>query len=564
MSQEPGAALPDERLLSRALTGGAVAVTLADARRPGRPLIWVNAAFTQLTGYRAEEMLGISCRVLQGPATDSAAVQRIREALDAGRGIDELLLNYRKDGSPFWNRVVITPLFDEAGTLTHFVGAQSDLTDQVATARAKDAALGVARDATARLDLLAAVSDELARRLDYDAAVDALAETAVPALADWGFAAVVDERGRFTRLALATADDDHAAEVALLGSGTLEWLQRSPRIKAALGSTGDEMPVPLRIEVDAVAGRTPEAQMAVLRRLGLGSSLVVPLRARGRVLGVLALVTSDPDGFDREAVITAAHLGRRAGLALDNARLFIAQRDAAVTLQRRLLPQIEDVPGLDLAAAYLPSSRLAEVGGDWYDVLPLADGSVAMAVGDVVGHDLNAAASMGQLASLLRSHAWGGDPPAQVLGRLDQLVVGLGMADIATCVDLRWMPSADGGARVTYSRAGHPPPLVRLPGGRVIDLDGAGGTPVGLVWEGSQARFDAVVDLPAGSVLVVYTDGLVERRDRGLREGIELLRRELSAVPEGSDAAGVRDRLVERLAAGSQDDDVCLLVVRPT
>src|SRR5690606_17816782 len=113
------------------------------------------------------------------------------------------------------------------------------------------------------------------------------------------------------------------------------------------------------------------------------------------------------------------------------------EREAALTLQRSLLPEIPELPGLDVSAAYIPALRRSQVGGDWFDVLPLPDGAIGLAVGDVVGHDLGAAASMGQLRSVLRSYAWAGHGAGTVMARLDELVRGLAMADIATCVYLR-------------------------------------------------------------------------------------------------------------------------------
>ena len=242
--------------------------------------------------------------------------------------------------------------------------------------------------------------------------------------------------------------------------------------------------------------------------------MIVPLRARDRVIGVLCLVAVD--GFRPDAVVTAAHLGRRAGLALDNVRLFLAERTAALTLQHSLLPEIPHIAGLDVATAYVPSTRRTEVGGDWFDVLSLPDGAIGLAVGDVVGHDLRAAAAMGQLRSLLRSYAWEGSSPSEVLARADELVRGLDIADIATCAYLRWHSTVDG-AQVVYARAGHPPPLLRLAGGEVVALDEGLSTPIGLAGPGGA---EGKVDVPPGATLVLYTDGLVERRDRGLREGI--------------------------------------------
>ena len=156
----------------------------------------------------------------------------------------------------------------------------------------------------------------------------------------------------------------------------------------------------------------------------------------------------------------AVDIGRRAGLAVDNAQLFGKEHEVAVALQRSMLPRVPPVPGLEISAHYFAGSERADVGGDWYDVLPLPDGSVGVAVGDVMGHDLIAAAAMGQLRSVLRSYAWEGHRPSEVLERLDRLVQGLGMAQLATCVYGRLLP-VEGGALLRYANAGHLPPVVQ-------------------------------------------------------------------------------------------------------
>ena len=533
-----------------------LSISISDAQRPDRPLIWVNAAFTRLTGYPLDEAVGRNCRFLQGAGTDPRTVARIRTELDAGRTIATVVRNYHRDGTPFWNQIVITPVTDDTGVVTHHVGIQARFTDQLPPEHVHDLEDGFDARASARLDLLARVSDELARNLDYDDAADALGDITIPALATWGFVAMTDERGRFSRIHLVVADPARRDVARLLEDEDVSWLSRSPKVTEALASSPGYVATPFPVDTDGLPGRTSPAQLDLLRHLGLGSSMVVPLRARDRVIGVLCLVHEGE--FDAGAVVTAAHLGRRAGLALDNVRLLLAERSAALTLQQSLLPTITDVPGLDVATAYVPSGRRAQVGGDWFDVLPLPDGTVGLAVGDVVGHDLRAAASMGQLRSLLRSYAWEGSAPAAVLSRADELVRGLDIADIATCVYMRWTSQADG-ADVAYARAGHPPPLLRLPGGSVVQLDQGLSTPIGLA---GTDRPEAVVHVPDGAVLVLYTDGLVERRDRGLREGIAALSDELAGTVEGASAATIRDRLVAALVGTHQEDDVCLLVVR--
>ncbi len=545
-------------LHARAAIASDLSFTISDPHQPDDPLIWVNPAFERVTGYSAADVLGTNCRFLQGPDTDPAVVDRIREALRSGTTIADTLLNYRKDGTPFWNQVVISPVVDADGNVTHHVGIQADVTERVHAQLAREAALDEVRVASGRLQLLAEVSQELAQHLDYTAAVRALAEITVPRLATWGFVAVTNDRGQFDRLHIVSREPEHADDAAALEHEDVGWLTRSRVVRRALRSDATHVAAPFPVDIASLPGRTTPTQLALLERLGLGSAMVVPLRARDRVLGVLTLVDAATDGFTQEQVITAAHIGHRAGLGLDNVRLYQREQDAALTLQRSLLPALPDVPGLDVAAAYVPAMHRSQVGGDWFDVLPLPDGAVGLAVGDVVGHDLRAAASMGQLRSVLRSYAWSGEDAGSVVARLDELVQGLGMADVATCVYLRLE-----GSTLRYSRAGHPPPFLRAADGTVVALDGALTTPVGVATIAPEP-VEAVVELEPGAVLVVYTDGLVERRDRALRQGLDDLRATLETLPDGLDAQGVCDHLVDVLTGNAQEDDVCVLVVRRT
>ncbi|MCL3860742.1 SpoIIE family protein phosphatase [Actinotalea sp. K2] len=545
-------------LHARAATASELSFTISDPHRPDDPLVWVNPAFEQVTGYRAEDVLGRNCRFLQGPDTDRSTVDRLGAAIRAGTTVAETVLNYRKDGTPFWNQLVISPVVDGSGQVTHHVGIQTDVTVQVEAQRARDAALDDALASEGRLQLLAEVGQSLIQHLDYTLSIRTLADLTVPALATWGFVAVTSDTGRFDRLHVAARDPERVQDALDLENQDISWLTRSPSVAAALAGTPSHGPRPFAVDIDGLPSRTTPEQLTLLGRLGLGSALVVPLRARDRVLGVLCLVHADPDGFTAQDVATAIEVGQQAGLGLDNLRLYLRERDAAVTLQRSLLPTLPDIPGLDVDATYLPAARRAEVGGDWFDVLPLPDGVTGLAVGDVVGHDLRAAASMGQLRSVLRSYAWSGESAGRVVSRLDELVRGLDMADIATCIYLRLDRD-----RLSYSRAGHPPALLRLPGGEVRSLDGALTTPVGVSTLGDAAP-EAEAELPHGGVLVVYTDGLVERRDRPLRAGIAALTQALSRVPDGASAAQVGERLISTLVSESPEDDVCLLVVRRT
>jgi PAS domain S-box-containing protein len=547
-------------LAARTAIAAQLSFVLTDATDPDEPLIWVNAGFSRLTGYSAEEVLGRNCRFLQGAGTDRRAVEEIAEDLRAGRTASVTLLNYRRDGTPFWNRTVISPVRDPAGHITHHLGIQTDATDQVMGERARAAELELMQQTSERLDLLGRVGEALAERLDLADAAAAVADIATPEMAAWGFVALTDDRGAFRQVHVAVTDRAQAPLARELERHDLRWLADGiPQVRAALAADRDDILLPEAIDPAVLGASCTADQLALVEQLGAGSALIVPLWARDRVLGVLGFVHPRAGGFDARRVVTGAHLGRRAGLALDNVRLYRAERGSALALQHRLLPRPMSAPGLDLSASYLPSDRQAEVGGDWFDVLTLPDGSIGLMIGDVVGHDMVAAASMGQVSSLLRAQAWTGAEPGTVLAGLAALLHHIGAVDVATCVYLQWS-GQDSGADVRYANAGHPAPMLRLPDGSVRRLDGRGCLPVGLA-DGSEPVPQHQLHLPSGSVLVLYTDGLVERRDRGLREGMDLLAQTLAAAPPGP-AEQIRDQLLAAMTTGRLDDDLCLLVVR--
>ncbi|MEJ5914306.1 SpoIIE family protein phosphatase [Pseudokineococcus sp. 1T1Z-3] len=551
-------------LRHRAVLSTDLSFSISDPHREDNPLVWVNPAFERTTGYSFADVSGRNCRFLQGPGTDRDAVARISKALAEDEPVTEVLLNFRKDGTAFWNEVVISPVFDADGRLTHHVGVQSDVTARVEAAAERDRALEAARRANARLEALARVSTALSSRLDSDEALALLPGLVVPDLARWAFAVASDASGRARSVHVAHGDEALADVAdALAGepwSGTVELSLLAEVLSGAVttATTWDA-------DVEEMAGRlTDPAAAEALRTMGLGRVVLVPLRARGRTTAALGLVLGDGPPPSPQDLATMADVGVRAGLAIDNARLYEREHAAALTLQRDLLPDLPEVDDFDLAATYLPAAVGAEVGGDWYDVLDLPDGGLGVAIGDVMGHDLAAAASMGQLRSVLRSYAWSGDEPGAVLRQLDLLVRGLGMAGLATCVYARVVCAQVGdGCAVTYAKAGHPPPLLLTPGLGVHRLDQALTTPIGVA-AAKTVVDQAEVDLPPGASLVLYTDGLLERRDRPLRQGIDELEALVASAPEDADATALRDLVVDHFTADGADldDDTCVLVVR--
>ncbi|MCW2614411.1 MAG: putative sensor protein [Frankiales bacterium] len=556
----------DVEVRDRAVVAAGLSFTISDPRRPDNPLVFVNPAFERTTGWSRAEVVGRNCRFLQGPATDPDAVQRVRDALRDEQHATITLLNHRKDGTAFWNELSLSPVYDASGELTHFVGIQADVTSRIHVEREREqhleaerAARAAAERAQRQLALLAEATSLLAATLDVDESLDRLTGLAVPLMADWCTVHLVGDDGRVQRVAARHRDPDL---LPLLRR--LEELQPTGLTDDSHTATVLRGGPPVLVEVDddvLVQGIDDPELLEVYRQIGMRSVIVVPLRARRQVVGVLALYT-DGSGrtFGEDDLATAADLARRAALAVDNARLYQREHDVAEQLQRSLLPQLPQVAGLDRAARYLPGSTAAQVGGDWYDLFALPDGTVGIAIGDVMGHDLAAAASMGQLRSVLQSYAWQGSSPAVVLDRLDQLVQGLAMAQLATCVYGRLdLPSPDGPGRLRLSNAGHLPPALRSPDGSVRLIGGPPSLLVGAALGTSREEVEEQLD--PGSTLVLYTDGLVEHRGRGIDEGLAALQAAVASAPD-ADADAICEHLLSQLADGALEDDVAVLVVR--
>ncbi|MEW2046800.1 SpoIIE family protein phosphatase [Streptomyces sp. NPDC005476] len=301
-----------------------------------------------------------------------------------------------------------------------------------------------------------------------------------------------------------------------------------------------------RIARDANAART-------LHAAGVHSYLALPLMARGKVLGTLSLYrTVNERPFDEQDRVLASELAARAAICIDNARLYGRERTTALTLQRSLLPSAPAArEGLDIAARYRPA--LSEVGGDWYDVLPLGPQRTALVVGDVMGKGVQAAAIMGQLSSATRALARLDLPPAELMRHLDDIAGSLGDA-IATCVyavcDLRR-------GICTLSGAGHLPPVLTRPDGTTELVDIPGGVPLGV---GGVDFGTTELELSAGSLLTLYTDGLVENREDPIDTGLTTLTRLLQST--GGDSLEQTADTVLSALSPEPDDDVALLLAR--
>ncbi|GAA2678888.1 GAF domain-containing SpoIIE family protein phosphatase [Actinoplanes palleronii] len=419
-----------------------------------------------------------------------------------------------------------------------------------------------AESAHHQLALLTDLTESLAATMDLDEAMRRLGRIVTAQLADWCVVTYADEPKGAPQVSAAHRDPGRAADMARLA--TLAARSRTD-LEAIMRATRRDGGYPVR-RLDGSAklrDQLTDAEIAELAMAaGLGSSMVAPIISpvHRLVLGAVLLVNGpDRAPFSAADERIAAEIGRRAGLAVENSRLYREQRHVAEVLQRSLLTELPQLPGVELHARYLPAQDGAAVGGDWYDAFAQPDGSVMVAVGDVSGHDIEAAATMGQLRNLVRGNAYGrDDEPGVLLTQLDQALCGLRVPASATAVLARVRQSWSGYS-ISFANAGHPPPLLLLPDGRVqvwwIPPEPLLGLPP------HQARTSTVRYVPPGSTLLLYTDGLVEDREQLLDDGVARLAEVLrtSAVYPGDELCA---RLLE--VAPRRSDDIALLLVRLT
>ncbi len=293
-----------------------------------------------------------------------------------------------------------------------------------------------------------------------------------------------------------------------------------------------------------------------------GSRAFLPLIASGRPVGSCILGFDRPRGFSSEERTVLTALAGLIAQALERARRYDSEAALARGLQEALLPHsLSTHPQVETAGCYLPGTQGMDVGGDWYDVVEAGDG-LAVVIGDVQGHGVQAAATMGQLRSAVRAFALGDHPPDEVMSGTNRLLIDLDPGQFASCCYIRLDP-VTGAARA--ARAGHPQPLLRHPDGRTDVLDLPGGVVLGVA---PQARYPvSELRLEPGAVLALYTDGLVERPGADIDEGIGALRERLSrtgvppARPGASSLAGVANLLTEEARhAVDRPDDIALLL----
>ncbi|MEV6653638.1 SpoIIE family protein phosphatase [Streptomyces sp. NPDC051219] len=520
--------------------------------------VHLNQALADMDGLPIEEHLGRRIDDIMITSDGGEYPRMLRDVAAGGRSIVGTLVGMRTPGYPDRDQVrsvSFFPLSQAGGTRPGVGGLLVDVTD-------REEAILEATAGRRRLALLNRASARIGTTLDVRVTARELIEAAVPDFSDGGVVEVVewmDDHEVFDpdlplltrRIASGTTLPPPATELV---SG-LETVRYPPgSIIHQVLRTGRPVSAPVNEEFMARTVLDP-ARARLLADSGLACILIAPLIARGTVQGIVMFGRSAArQAFTDQDLGLAGELASRAALCLDNARLYSRVQDIALTLQRALLPSaLATSPYVLIAHRYMPGSHVTEVGGDWYDVIALPDGRVALVVGDVMGHGVPAAAAMGRLRITTKALARHDREPEELLSELDQCAQEAGI-ELATFLYILYDPRT---GRARIASAGHPPPLVLHPDGTVETISDVLGVPLGV---GGCPFRSTEVELPEGATLALYTDGLIEARSQDIEEGLEALRAELRKEPGPLEATA--DRILASLLPDPPTDDTVLVLAR--
>lgn len=522
----------------------------------------VNPALERMHGIPADDHLGRHYREIMTSAKFEVVEAAMWQVLDTGIPmVDRSTVVGRSPADPehehAWS-ISLYRLDDPQGRVLGVAELVVDVTDR------HQAAMEAAR-ARWRLALIADSSVRIGTTLEVGKTARELAEVTVPELADVVAVDVLDSvledchvpvrdgPALFRALAVKAAYPTEAAEaadppgdVAAYGVG---------RLATECVRTGRPILITRADDNDLARIARDDHAAALLARAGVHSYIAVPLTARGQILGFLGLTRArNPLPFDEDDLALAGELASRTAMCIDNACSHQRVRNAAETLQRSLLPEHPPrLPGLEVASRYRPAQAAFEVGGDWYDVLPLEGDRTALVVGDVMGSGIGAAATMGRLRAATSAFADLDLDPAEVLQHLDKITSGLGHP-IATCVYAVYDPHR---VECHIATAGHLPPVLVRGGKHPELLDLPTGIPLGV---GGVSFETTTFDLDPGDQLVLYTDGLVETRHDPIDKRLKTLLRVLDAPDRPLEKTC--DRLLQELRRADGSDDVALLIAR--
>jgi PAS domain S-box-containing protein len=541
----------------------AAPVALLLVRAADLVMLDANQAYLDLVGLDAEDVVGrhvfdvfpTSPENLGQDGDLRALMERaIRERERAG--VDELRYDIPSGGDfeVRWWSVCETPILDERGEVTHLLHHTEDVTELVRTR-------GELAKASGRVSRFSDVALLLRSADCVDDLVQIVVEHGLRVLgADGGGLVTRSADGGWVVSSSEAFDRESQQYVATTYD--------SPLAGQTVARTGRR--VLLRDRAEAVAFHPVMADVYALTEHTAWAFL--PLVVEGRSIGALMAAWLEEQAFDDEALVVMEGFAAQCAVALDRIEKAASERrtaglvrDLAEALQSAMLTEPPAVAGTEIAVRYRSASDVARVGGDWYDSFLQPDGGLVVVIGDVIGHDDRAAGTMSQLRGLLRALAYGteeepgGEPPAAVLSRVEEVALGLGVSELSSAVLARiGVPGSDGTRSMRWSNAGNPPPVLVSPQGEARLLE-----PSDLLLgvERGTPRQDHEVPLPPGSLLLLYTDGLVERRGTSIDRSVADL---CSALVDLRDlpVEDLCDRLLERLDPHLGEDDVALVVVR--
>ncbi|MGX1274153.1 PAS domain S-box-containing protein [Streptomyces phaeoluteigriseus] len=537
--------------------------------------VWLNDTLERLGGVPREQRLGRRLSALLPGLQGETLEGLMRKVLETGNPVTDYEYLGWSWADPHRQHAYSTsffPLVGHDGSVTGVCYMVLDVTERW--------------NARRLLSMVNEAGTSVGTTLDVVRTAQELADFAVPRLADFvivdllepvlstdGHGAWLTDAGpapaspAMRRAALKSVREGCPEAVARIGD-RVGFLP--PPHDMSLLIDGEPILIPVLDPSDDLWAAEGPARAPSIREFGLHSLISVPMRARNTALGLTTFIRSlNPVSFHPDDVLLARELVARAALCVDNARRYTREHTAAVTLQRSLLPDVlVGGSALEVASSYLPADPTGGVGGDWFDVIPLSGARVGLVVGDVVGHGINAAATMGRLRTAVQTLADMEMPPDELLAHLDDLVLRLSTERGgdeaarttaatflgATCLYAVYDPVT---RRCSIARAGHPPPVVVSPDGEAAFPEIPAGPPLGLGGPGFET---ADIELAENSLLGLYTDGLVEGADRDMERGMARLG-ELLAHPD-ADLRTLCSSAVRDLVPVPQPDDIALLLVR--
>ncbi|MDH6121150.1 PAS domain S-box-containing protein [Kitasatospora sp. GAS204A] len=553
------ALLADYHLVRQILDRATVGIAVLDLDLRYR---YVNQALAEINGIPVAGHLGRAIGEVVPGIDVSAAEAELVAVLADGKARVHTVEGTTASGPPteprWWHNAyhrLESPTGEPVGALAMVLEITEDRRIRQALDRART-----------RLALLDEAATRIGTTLDVAQASKELTRLLVPRLADAALVDIVepDRHGNdhpgggltMRRVALSTSAELVATSAAVGGTGALIHPQPG---SAAARCVAEQVPVVLNFATDEElrASATNAERVIRYRRLGLHSGAFVPLTAGGTVIGVVILARGGQSpAFSPDEVALMVELASRAGSGISNAQRYSHEHESALALQRALLAEpMTPHPDVECAGRYLPAGTSAEVGGDWYDTVALPGGRTLLVVGDVMGHGLDAAATMSEYRSLVRALALQRRSPAGILREAERIVEALEQERVATCALALLDPAS---RSCTFATAGHLPPLqldrphqhgrlLRLPVGPPLGAGTGGHTAITLPFD-------------PGSTLLLYTDGLIERRDRDIEQSLDAL----TALRFDPDAPleHLIDTALTGLTAGHGEDDVAILATR--